>query len=382
VDRITPRDCLGHGRVVLVSVEEAALNYDFGKDHPLRPERVLHTYDNIRQLGLTRRENVREVASRSARDTEIVAVHDPAFVQTVQAIDAGSLPVGRGLEFGLGTSDDPIFADMHAATAAVAGASLVAAEEVARGTAEHAFNPAGGLHHARKREASGFCVYNDPAIAIAKLLELRPDWRVMYIDVDVHHGDGVQWIFYDDPRVCTVSMHESGDYLYPGTGFEDEMGAGAGAGTAVNVPLMPYTGEDDYLWALAEVISGVATAFKPHALVTQLGGDTHFGDPLANLALTMPAYPKMARILHGAAHEYASGRWVATGGGGYQFDVIVPRIWTIHFAEMCGAADAIPEQWLQDPPSEAVSKSYRPQLERSVARVLEQSVPLLEALAN
>jgi acetoin utilization protein AcuC len=382
VDGTVQQECLADGRVVLVSVEDIALSYDFGKSHPLRPERVLHTYDNIRRLGLAARDNVREIKSTSAEDAEIIAVHDPAFVQTVRGIDEGSVPAGEGLEFGLGTPDDPIFPGMHAAAAAVAGASLAAAEEVAGGTADHAFNPAGGLHHARRREASGFCVYNDPAIAIAKILDLRPGWRVMYIDVDVHHGDGVQWIFYEDPRVCTVSLHQSGDYLYPGTGFENEIGEGPAAGTAVNIPLMPFTGDDDYLWALSQVVRNVAGAFRPQVLVTQLGGDTHFGDPLANLGLTMRAYPKMARILHTSAHEHSSGRWVATGGGGYQFDVIVPRIWTIHFAEMCGAPDSIPQDWFEDPPSEDVSKSHRAHLERSVEQVLERNVPLLEALPH
>jgi acetoin utilization protein AcuC len=376
------RSCLAPGRVALVSVQEAALAYDFGTNHPLRPERVLHTYDLIRALGLSERDNVSQVASRSATDEEITAVHDDAFVATVQGIDAGTLAPSRGFEFGLGTPDDPIFPAMHTASAAVAGASVVGAEMVALGSADHCFNPAGGLHHARRREASGFCVYNDPAIAIAKVLELQPDWRVMYIDVDVHHGDGVQWIFYDNPRVCTVSLHQSGDYLYPGTGFENETGAAAAVGTSVNVPLMPLTGDDDYLWALQEVIPKVAEAFEPHVLVTQLGGDTHFGDPLANLGLTMRAYPEMARILHDVAHDYASGRWVATGGGGYQFDVVVPRIWTIHFAEMCGGAGSIPDAWLDDPPSQEVSRSFRPGLDRSVRGVLNECLPLLKSLAH
>jgi acetoin utilization protein AcuC len=376
------RSCEQPGGVVLVSVEESALAYDFGKTHPLRPERVLHTYDNIRQQGLSDRENVRQIPSRPARDEEIVAVHDVEFVETVRGIDAGVLPPSRGMEFGLGTPDDPIFPGMHEASTAVAGASIVAAERVVQGFAEHAFNPAGGLHHARRREASGFCIYNDPAIAIAKVLEFQPDWRVMYVDVDVHHGDGVQWIFYEDPRVCTVSLHQSGDYLYPGTGFETEIGAGPGRGTSVNVPFMPFTGEHDYLWALDEVLTKAADAFQPDLLVTQLGGDTHWGDPLANLGLTMPAYPKMAQILHDAAHSFASGRWIATGGGGYQFDVIVPRIWTIHFAEMCSAPDAIPPEWLEDPPSDQVSKSSLPQIQRSVATVLEDCLPLLKAVAH
>jgi acetoin utilization protein AcuC len=204
----------------------------------------------------------------------------------------------------------------------------------------------------------------------------------MYIDVDVHHGDGVQWIFYEDPRVCTVSLHQSGRYLYPGTGFEDETGSGSALGTAVNVPLMPYTSDDDYLWALDEVVSKVAEAFEPHLILTQLGGDTHFGDPLANLGLTMRAYPKMAALLHDVAHTYASGRWVATGGGGYQFDVVVPRIWTIHFAEMCGAPGSIPRSWLEDRAAAEISGDLREDLENSVTRVLESCLPRLRQLAH
>ncbi|MGH2806647.1 MAG: hypothetical protein ACRDKT_05170, partial [Actinomycetota bacterium] len=256
------------------------------------------------------------------------------------------------------------------------------AEAVARGTAQHAFNPAGGLHHARRREASGFCIYNDPAVAVAKILALQPGWRVMYVDVDVHHGDGVQWIFYDDPRVLTVSLHQSGRFLYPGTGFEDETGSGEAAGTSVNVPLLPYTGESDYLWALEEVLVGAGRAFRPDVIVTQLGADTHYGDPLANLGLTMSAYPKMASLLHQVAHELCNDRWVATGGGGYQAETVVPKVWTIHFAEMCGAPEIIPEGWVRDRPSEDVSRSYRQEVEKSVHQVLESTLPRLSALAS
>jgi len=368
--------------VALVIVEDIAKAYDFGSSHPLRPERVLLTYDNIRALGLLDRANVTEVPSRSATDAEILAVHDADFVDTVTGIDAGSVPERAGLEFGLGTPDDPIFAGMHQASAAVCGASLVAAELVAAGEAQHSFNPAGGLHHARRREASGFCIYNDPAVAIAAVLAMHPDWRVMYVDVDVHHGDGVQWIFYDDPRVLTVSLHESGHYLYPGTGFEDEIGQGEARGTAANVPLPPFTGNEDYLWALERVVVELADAWQPHLLLTQLGGDTHHGDPLANLGLTMTAYPRIARILHDTAHRSAGGRWVATGGGGYQATTVVPKAWTVHFAEMCEASESIPEEWLHDRPEEDVSKSFTEQIAASVETVLESCRPRLSALAG
>ena len=366
--------------VALVTVDDIAKAYDFGASHPLRPERVLITYDHIRELGLV--DSAREVSSRSATDGEIAAVHDQDFIDMVKAIDAGTVDEREGLAFGLGTPDDPIFAGMHRASAAVCGASITAAELVARGEAEHAFNPAGGLHHARRREASGFCIYNDPAAAIAKVLELQPDWRVMYVDVDVHHGDGVQWIFYDEPRVLTVSLHQSGRYLYPGTGFEDEIGEGAGRGTSVNVPLLPYTGEEDYLWALERVVGESAAAFRPDLILTQLGADTHYGDPLANLGLTMTAYPRMAEILHTVAHEYCSDRWVATGGGGYQAETVVPKVWTIHFAEMCGRPEVIPPDWLEDQAPDQAGRSFRDQLEISVEGVLAACLPRLREVAS
>lgn len=368
--------------VALVVVDDVAKAYDFGPSHPLRPERVLLTYERIRAADLVYRPNVEEIKARAATDDEILAVHDARFVDAVKRMDAGVLDRRAGIEFGLGTSDNPIFADMHRASAAVCGASITAAEAVASGRCQHAFNPAGGLHHARRAEASGFCIYDDPAAAIAKMLALHPDWRVMYVDVDVHHGDGVQWIFYDEPRVLTVSLHQSGRYLYPGTGFEDEIGSAAARGTSANVPLLPFTGADDYLWALEAIVPRLAEAFRPHVLVTQLGADTHHDDPLANLGLTMDAYPRMARILHDVAHEHAGGRWVATGGGGYQAETVVPKVWTIHFAEMCGAPEQIPESWLVDRPRDEVSRPRRDAVEQTVARVLDACLAPCAALAE
>ena len=343
---------------------------------------MLLTYDAIRDLSLLQLAHVSEVPARSATDEEIAAVHDRTFMEAVRGLDEGSVERWAGLEFGLGTPDNPIFSDMHGSSAAVCGATVTAVEAVVGGGVAHAFNPAGGLHHARRSEASGFCVYNDPAVAIAKVLELRPDWRVMYVDIDVHHGDGVQWLFYDEPRVLTVSLHQSGRYLYPGTGAEDEVGQGAARGTSANIPLMPLTGEADYLWAAENTLNELEQAFRPHLLVTQLGADTHHGDPLANLGLTMRAYPRLARLLHDLAHRSAQGRWVATGGGGYQATTVVPKVWTVHFAEMCGAADRVPEEWLRDSPTEEVSQSYRSAVEDSVRRVLQTCVPRLSALAG
>jgi acetoin utilization protein AcuC len=309
-------------------------------------------------------------------------VHDEDYVDAVKGVESGAVSRGQALLFGLGTSDNPLFNGMHDASAAVAGASITAADEVVSGRAEHAFNPAGGLHHARRREASGFCIYDDPAVAIAQVLRAHPGWRVMYVDVDVHHGDGVQWIFYDDPRVLTVSLHQSGRYLYPGTGFEDEIGEGDARGTAANLPLLPFTGNDDYLYALRSLVPPLAAAFRPDVLVTQLGADTHHGDPLANLGLTMAAYPEMARLLHSVAHDVCGGRWVATGGGGYQAETVVPKVWTIYFAEMVGAPETIPPEWIEDRDPAEMSRPMREEIEKSVVQVLDACIPRLESLSS
>jgi acetoin utilization protein AcuC len=368
-------------RVALVMVEDSARAYDFGSAHPLRPERVLLTYERIRELGLLDLSSVQSLESRSASEQEITRVHDSRFVAAVRDVDEGLMERWAGIEYGLGTPDNPIFPDMHAAAAAVCGASLVAVEAVCLGRVDHSFNPAGGLHHARRREASGFCIYNDPAVAIGKVLELRPDWRVMYVDVDVHHGDGVQWIFYDEPRVLTVSVHQSGRTLYPGTGFEEEVGEGRARGTSANLPLPPGVGDEDYLWALDRLLPPLARAFEPDLLVTQLGADTHHGDPLANLALTMRAFPAISQRLHSIAHDYGAGRWVATGGGGYQATTVVPVAWAMHFAEMCGAAASVPRAWIDDDPPGYALEDVRAGLGAAVERVVAACVPSLSHLA-
>jgi acetoin utilization protein AcuC len=202
--------------------------------------------------------------------------------------------------------------------------------------------------------ASGFCVYDDPGVAIRWLLEHGAE-RVAYVDVDVHHGDGPQAIFFDEPRVLTISLHQSGRTLFPGTGFVDELGRGEARGSKVNVPLPPYTDDPAWLDALRSVVPPLVESWKPDVLVTQLGCDTHHTDPLANLALTTNAYREAARLLHDLAHRQAGGRWVATGGGGYQWARVVPRAWTIYFAEMASAdvPDQLPESWIETAEREA-----------------------------
>ena len=333
------------GRAGLVLAPEARA-YDHGPQHPLRPERVLYTWELIRACGLMELPSVEVLAARSATDEEILLVHTPEFVEATRR--AGHGEEGPWQRFGYGPGDNPVFPNMHEAAAVVVGASIVAAEAVLEGRVAHAFNAAGGLHHAMPARASGFCVYNDPAIAIAWLLG-RGVERVAYVDVDAHHGDGVQAVFSREPRVLTISLHESGLTLFPGTGFVEELGEGEAEGTKMNVPLPPGTGDRAWLHAFEEIVPPLLRAFRPQVLFTQLGCDTHATDPLAHLRLTTNAYRETARLLHSLAHETAGGRWVATGGGGYQWARVAPRAWTIAFAEMAGAElpDQLPESFIE-----------------------------------
>ena len=332
------------GRVLLVYSPDL-VEYDHGPQHPLKPARVMLTRELIVAYGVLDGERVDEVPARMATDQELTLVHTPAYLDAVRR--AGQGEQGDWSRYGLGPGDNPIFPKMHEASARVAGATLVAAEAVIGGKAEHAFSPAGGLHHAMPERASGFCVYDDPAIAIAWMLDHGAE-RVAYVDVDVHHGDGPQEIFYRDPRVLTISIHESGRYLFPGTGFVDERGAGEGEGTAVNIPLPPSTSDRGWLEAFRQVVPPLIGSWRPDVLVTQLGCDTHHTDPLAHLSLSTRAYVDVAKILHELAHQAAGGRWVATGGGGYQWARVVPRAWTIAFGEMAEhtLADELPPSWL------------------------------------
>ena len=335
-------------RVGLVVNPEVA-TYDHGPQHPLRPERVLLTWGLIEAYGLASAPNVTRLLGEAADDDTIALVHTREFIESTRR--AGHGETGSWSQYGYGPGDNPIFDLMHEAGALVVGGSVAAAHAVLAGDVEHAFSAAGGLHHAMPARASGFCVYDDPAVAIAWLLEHGAE-RVGYVDVDVHHGDGPQFIFYDDPRVLTISIHEYAPELgfFPGTGGPTELGGAGAEGTALNVPLHPGTGDEAWLRALRSVVPVAVVNFRPDVLVTQLGCDTHNTDPLAHLQLTTRAYRQAAQLLHELAHEAAGGRWIATGGGGYQWASVVPRAWTIYFSEMAGieVPDALPKEWLDD----------------------------------
>ncbi|HEX8004730.1 MAG TPA: acetoin utilization protein AcuC [Mycobacteriales bacterium] len=330
---------------VLVLWDDVLASYDFGRTHPLRPLRLELTLALSRRLGVLDRPGVTVAAPRASGDETLALVHDRDYIEAVRRAP-DDLMTRLGHRYGLGSGDNPVFPRMHEAAALVTGASVEAAQAVWEGRAQHAVNIAGGLHHAMRDRASGFCVYDDPAVAIAWLLQAGAR-RVAYVDVDVHHGDGVQAAFYGDPRVLTVSLHESGRYLFPGTGFPEETGTGEGRGTSVNVALPPGTNDAEWLRAFDAVVPPVLAAFRPDVLVTQLGCDTHTLDPLAHLALSVDGQRAAYALLHRLAHDLCAGRWVVLGGGGYEIVQVVPRSWTHALAEVTGARlpDEVPEDW-------------------------------------
>ncbi|MEV1053675.1 acetoin utilization protein AcuC [Streptomyces sp. NPDC049887] len=326
------------GRALLMW-DEAVTKYDFGASHPMDPVRLTLTMQLVRAYGLDREVDV--VAGKPAGDSTLRLVHREDYVAAVRS--ASGDPRAADRSYGLGTVDDPAFAGMHEVSATIAGQSVGAAEAVWRGEAPHAVNFAGGLHHAMPGAASGFCIYNDASLAVARLLELGAE-RVAYVDVDVHHGDGVQAAFWDDPRVLTISLHEHPGMLFPGTGWPEETGGtGAAEGSAANVALPAGTGDEGWLRAFHAVVPELLADFRPQVLVTQHGADTHFEDPLAHLAVSLDAQRLVQEACHALAHEYVEdGRWVALGGGGYAVVDVVPRSWT-HLVGIAAHAPVDPE---------------------------------------
>jgi acetoin utilization deacetylase AcuC-like enzyme/GNAT superfamily N-acetyltransferase len=349
------------------------LRYEFGADHPLQAGRVEALLDLLKACDLWQPDRPEvNLAVRPATLEELGLVHSSDYLSAVQRLSAG--PPANGDEerrhrqqqeydqlafrYGFGDGDTPAMPGMHEVAAMIAGGTLVALSAVL-GLPEggsfaseeerplHVFHPGGGLHHAWANRASGFCVYNDAAIAIAHALRAS-EAKVLYIDFDAHHGDGVQRAFYDDPRVLTISLHETGRYLFPGSGDVLELGNGLGRGYSVNVPLEPFTQDDSYIEVIETLLPPLALSFGPDVLISNHGCDTHAWDPLTHLALTLRGIRAQARLAHELAHRYCQGRWIAVGGGGYDPYRVVPRAWSIVWAEMAGQPlpEELPAAWV------------------------------------
>lgn len=327
--------------------------YNFGKQHPLNPIRLDLTYKMVEAFNLLDNPNLEIIKPRLATEEELYLAHERPYVQFVKKYS--SLPPEqfyvdnpRGM-YGLGTMDDPVFEGMYEASALVAGASMNAAQMVMDDNGiDIAFNIGGGLHHASANKAHGFCIFNDIAIAIQKLRLKRPNLRIMYLDIDAHHGDGVQNIFYDDADVLTVSFHQDGNTLFPGTGFMEEIGKEKGAHYSINLPLYPRTYDDAYIGVFRTCVPKIMEAYQPDLFVTQLGVDAHFMDPLTLMGLSTTGFEKIYRDMKEYSEKYANGKWLAVGGGGYLMTV-VPRAWTLALGIMLEEKipNEIPEEWIK-----------------------------------
>jgi acetoin utilization deacetylase AcuC-like enzyme len=328
-----------------VAWDERLTDYHFGPGHPLAPVRVELTMQLAREFGLWSQSGVTVSAPAPASDAELELVHEARYIAAVQTVSGWAEELGsRGLEaaqfryaraFGLGTGDQPVFAGMHRASALVTGATLAAARAVWSGAALHGVSIAGGMHHAMADRASGFGVYNDVAIAIAWLLEHGTE-RIAYIDIDAHHGDGVQAAFWADPRVLTISLHQHPADMFPFTGLPAETGGPGAEGSAVNVALPAGIKDARWLRAFHAIVPPLLRAFRPQILVSQHGADTHRLDPLARLELSIDGQRAAHAAIHALAHDLAGGSWLLTGGGGYDLVRVVPRTWTHLLAEAAG----------------------------------------------
>jgi acetoin utilization protein AcuC len=314
--------------------------FDYGGSHPLKSTRLKLTYELIKACGLLFPDDPRLIEPPLANIDDLLMFHTAPYIEILQAMNSGQ-PMPGAEDFGLGNGDNPIFHGMYDGSRLVAGASLKAADLVDSGKVSIAFAISGGLHHAMADHASGFCFINDPVLAILSLV--KRGRRVAYIDIDAHHGDGVQAAFYDSDKVLTISLHETGNLLFPGTGFEDEIGAGAGEGFSINIPLPAETDDELFVYAFSEIVPRAVEHFKPDIVVSQLGVDTFRSDPLAHLNLTTNGFCELVGMIKSLAPK-----WLALGGGGYEI-ANVARAWTLAWAIMneTGVPDEVPPTFLQ-----------------------------------
>lgn len=318
---------------------ETFQQYDFGPTHPLKPTRLKLTYELMKAIGLISARNVKVISPRAASREDLLLFHEPEYLRLVKETSE----VGTGF---LDTGDTPAFKGCYEASALAAGASLTAVDSVMSGKVTHAINIAGGLHHAHPDRASGFCIFNDPAICIAQLKKKYGLERILYLDVDAHHGDGVMYGFYSDPAVLDIDFHEDGRHLFPGTGFTKEIGEGKAVGLKINVPLSPFADDETYLGLFEKIVPPAVAKYRPQILLLQCGADSHTNDLLAHLQITTRTYRAIAKSVHRMAHEVADGRLVVFGGGGYNI-ANVARTWTSVACVLAGYScpETTPQSW-------------------------------------
>ena len=325
---------------------EDQLGYKFSDTHPFNQKRLTLTVDLLKEINALSSSDI--VSPRMATDEELLLVHDANYIELVKEASKENADSTKYESYGIGTEDTPIFPNMHEASASLVGGTLTAVDYVMEGKSYHAVNLGGGLHHGFRGRASGFCVYNDSSVAI-KYMQEKYNARVLYIDTDAHHGDGVQWSFYDDPNVCTISIHETGRYLFPGTGNITERGSGEGYGTSFNFPIDAFTEDESFLDIYRTSFREIVESFKPDVIISQNGADAHYFDPLTHLYGTMKIYQEIPKLAHELAHEFCGGKWIAVGGGGYDIWRVVPRAWSYVWLAMNDfpfPKGELPKNWL------------------------------------
>ncbi len=315
-------------------------SYYYGKGHPMKPLRLTLTYELITALGLSELPDSVILPARRATTEELLLFHTRKYIDIINEADTGVIPLD-GQAHGIGAGDNPVFNGLYDWSCLSTGASVQAAELVASGEVDRAFNISGGLHHAMPARASGFCYFNDAAIAIQKLVELGA--RVAYVDIDAHHGDGVEYAFYETDRVLTISLHESGQWLFPGTGAVTDRGMNRYKGYALNMPFPPETCDTEFVDAFMEIVPDALEKFAPDVLVTQLGVDTFYTDPITHLNLSTNGFEAMVRFFAETGLP-----WVGLGGGGYNMSNVA-RAWALTWAIMNGTdvPDSIPKEYLE-----------------------------------
>jgi acetoin utilization protein AcuC len=322
-------------------------SYCFNHHHPFNQLRVDLSLDLLRKGDYIHDSEL--IQPRIATDEELSLIHDQGYINIVKKAGHGEVDHQTALSYGIGTEDTPIFPNMHEASALLVGGTLTAVDWILEEKTQHALNLGGGLHHGFHAKASGFCIYNDSSIAIKYIKQKYNNLRIMYIDTDAHHGDGVQWAFYDDPTVCTFSIHETGRYLFPGTGGVQERGQGAGYGYSFNIPVDAFTEDESWLYAYETAIREIADYFRPDIIITQNGADAHYYDPLTHLSSSIRIYREIPKLAHKIAHKYCDGRWIALGGGGYDMWRVVPRAWSYIWLEMTNrqtVGGPLPNEWV------------------------------------
>jgi len=336
----------------LLTYSDEFLKYSLGPNHPMRPDRIVAAM-SLMDYHLRDNDDFKIIGPNPVDPSTLTLAHTEEYITLMKKLsvpDSNSYEdIEKGLFFyGLGTSDCPVFDHMAEVSDLIVGSTLTAAQSILNNEFSNAFVLLAGLHHASRERASGFCYYNDINVTIRKLQQENPKIKILYLDTDLHAGDGVNYEFYNDPNVLTISFHESGKYLYPGTCFSDEIGSGDGEGYAINLPLYPNTYDSIYQKSIERYLPSFVESFKPDIILWQAGVDGHAMDPLGHLQLTTNTYDKLGTLVRKLSQHMEQPRVLAMGGGGYNPNSVA-RSWFVEVASLANVQipDKTPKSWIE-----------------------------------